>query len=186
VGGLLLHVCCAPCSAYSVPALRGLAPALTGYFYNPNIHPAEEHALRRETLERYAPALGLELVVAPDDGPGAWEAAVAGREEDRCRHCFALRLGATAREARRRGAAAFSTTLLFSIFQKHELIREVGEAVAGAEGVPFLYHDLRPGWQEGYERYRATGLHRQWYCGCRLSERERRARRRAGAGSPAA
>jgi predicted adenine nucleotide alpha hydrolase (AANH) superfamily ATPase len=146
---LLLHVCCAPCSAYAVPELRRHAGQVTGYFYNPNIHPGEEHARRRDALERYAPALGLDVLYAADDGPGAWAAAVAEAGEERCRACFALRLEATAREARRRGDAAFSTTLLFSIFQKHDLIREVGEAAGRATGVPFLYRDLRTGWQEG-------------------------------------
>jgi hypothetical protein len=154
---------------------------VTGFFYNPNIHPAEEHARRRDALERYAPSLGIELLFGADDGPEAWFAAVAAGEEERCRHCFELRLGTTAREAKRRGDEAFSTTLLYSIFQKHDLIREAGEAVERREGVRFLYRDLRPGWQEGYERYRAAGLYRQRYCGCVFSEGERRARRRGPA-----
>ena len=187
VGRLLLHVCCAPCAAYSVPALRALVSHLAGYFYNPNIRPGDEHARRLDALRRYAPALGLELLVAAETG-SAPAAAVAGSGGDRCRGCYELRLRATAREARRSGYEAFSTTLLYSIHQKHELIHAVGRDVARSEGVAFLYRDLREGWVEGGRSYRESGLYRQRYCGCLASKSERDAPRRAasavGAGAP--
>jgi hypothetical protein len=170
---LLLHVCCAPCAAYPVPALREIAPRITAFFCNPNIRPEEEHARRLEALERFAPALGLELVLAASPGNEAWSAAVRGREEERCRPCYELRLRATAREARRLGCDAFSTTLLYSVHQKHELVRSVAGEVSRAEGVAFLYRDLREGWAEGGRAYRASGLYRQRYCGCLPSLLER-------------
>ena len=181
VGRLLLHVCCAPCAAYPVPALRALAPSLAGFFYNPNIQPEDEHARRLDALERFAPALGLDLVIAAAPGADGRSASAAGREDDRCRRCYELRLRATAREARRSGFDAFSTTLLYSIHQKHELVRAVAAEVARAEGVPFLYRDLREGWVEGGRRYRESGLYRQRYCGCLASKLERDAPRRKAA-----
>ena len=181
-GGLLLHVCCAPCTAYPVPALREAVPRLAGFFCNPNIAPAAEHALRLAALERYAPSLGLDLVVARD-APAAVPAAAG---DERCRRCYDLRLRATAREARRLGFGFFSTTLLYSIHQKHELVRAVGEEVARAEGVAFLYRDLREGWREGGSRYRESGLYRQRYCGCLASARERDEQRGAGRAARAA
>jgi len=172
VGRLLLHVCCAPCAAYPVPALRVLVPQLTGFFFNPNIQPEDEHARRLDALERFSPALGLDLVIAATPGADSGSAA-AGRGDDRCRRCYELRLRATAREARRSGFDAFSTTLLYSIHQKHELVRAVATAVALAEGVPFFYRDLREGWVEGGRSYRESGLYRQRYCGCLPSKSER-------------
>ena len=183
---LLLHVCCAPCSAYPVPALRAQVPLVTGFFFNPNIQPADEHARRLEALERYAPALGLDLVVAADAHSDSWSAAVAGSGDDRCRRCYELRLRATAREARRGGFDAFSTTLLYSIHQKHELVRAVATEVARAEGVAFFYQDLRAGWVEGGRSYRESGLYRQRYCGCLPSKIERDAPRRKPAAAGAA
>jgi hypothetical protein len=177
-GRLLLHICCAPCAAYPVPALRARAAQVTGFFCNPNIQPGEEHARRLEALERYAPALRLDLVVA---GPGHADpraAAPAGSGDERCRRCYEVRLRATAREARRGGFDAFSTTLLYSIHQKHELIRAVADEVARAEGVSFLYRDLREGWSQGGRAYRESGLYRQRYCGCLPSKIEREASRR--------
>jgi len=186
VGRLLLHVCCAPCAAYPVPALRALVPLLAGFFFNPNIQPEDEHARRLDALERYAPALRLDLVIAPGPGADAWSAA-AGRADDRCRRCYELRLRATAREARRSGFDAFSTTLLYSIHQKHELVRAVATEVARDEGVAFFYRDLREGWVEGGRSYRESGLYRQRYCGCLPSKFEREApgRKTAAVGAAA-
>ena len=172
VGRLLLHVCCAPCAAYPVPALRALVPHLTGFFFNPNIQPEDEHARRLDALERFAPALGLDFVIAAAPGADSGSAA-AGPGENRCRRCYELRLHATAREASRSGFDAFSTTLLYSIHQKHELVRAVATEVARAEGVPFFYRDLRQGWVEGGRSYRESGLYRQRYCGCLRSKLER-------------
>ena len=174
---LLLHLCCAPCTAYPVPAFRSQGQRVTGFFFNPNIQPDDEHARRLEALERFAPALGLDLVIAADPGAAAWSAAVC-REEDRCRGCYDVRLRATARAARRGGFDAFSTTLLYSIHQKHELVRAVAADVARAEGVAFFYQDLRAGWAEGGRSYRESGLYRQRYCGCLPSKLERDASRR--------
>jgi len=185
VDRLLLHVCCAPCAAYPVPALRALVPHLTGFFFNPNIQPDDEHARRLDALERFAPALGLDLVIAAGPGADAWP-AVAGWGDDRCRQCYDKRLRVTAREARRGGFGAFSTTLLYSIHQKHEILRAVAADVARAEGVPFFYRDLREGWVEGGWSYRQSGLYRQRYCGCLPSKLERDAPRRktAAIGAP--
>ena len=175
-GGLLLHLCCAPCAAYPVPALRALVPRVTGFFFNPNIQPDDEHARRLDALEHYAPALGLDLMVAARSVSDALPAAT-GPGDDRCRRCYELRLRVTAREAKRSGFTAFSTTLLYSIYQKHDLIRTVAEEIARAEDITFLYRDLREGWVEGGRSYRETGLYRQRYCGCLQSKLERDAPR---------
>jgi predicted adenine nucleotide alpha hydrolase (AANH) superfamily ATPase len=49
----------------------------------------------------------------------------------------------------------------------------VGEAVAAAENIPFLYRDFREGWKEGIDASRRMGMYRQPYCGCIYSEKER-------------
>ena len=35
----LLHICCAPCANQCIDVLRTDGCAVTGYWYNPNIHP---------------------------------------------------------------------------------------------------------------------------------------------------
>jgi predicted adenine nucleotide alpha hydrolase (AANH) superfamily ATPase len=176
-GRLLLHVCCAPCAAYPVPALRAEVASVSGLFFNPNVQPADEHARRVEALERYAPALGLDFVVARDPVDDVWTGRAAEPGDPRCRQCYELRLRFAAREARRGGFDAFSTTLLYSVHQKHELIRAVAAEVARAERVPFFYRDWRPGWVEGGRSYRESGLYRQRYCGCLPSALDRDAAR---------
>ena len=39
---ILLHMCCGPCACYPVPKLRSEGHDITGYFFNPNIHPYKE------------------------------------------------------------------------------------------------------------------------------------------------
>lgn len=106
-------------------------------------------------LERFLKAL------AGDYGPS------------RCRVCFSLRLGATAAKAREIGAEAFSTTLLISPYQNHELLAEIGTSIGKRVGIPFAYKDFRPRFRKTYEVSRKSDLYRQKYCGCVFSEQER-------------
>ncbi|GAB6390714.1 MAG: epoxyqueuosine reductase QueH [Treponematales bacterium] len=192
---LLLHACCGPCAVGCLAALsgEGLRPALC--WFNPNIHPLAEYEARRAALAALAAAEGLEVIggggyglrdflsalaaAAPSagDGPASpWDAPA------RCAVCYTLRLERTAALAAER-RAAFSTTLLASPYQNHELIRRAGEAAAARRGAPFLYRDFRPGFREGRRAARARGLYMQKYCGCVFSEGERgltRTGRKAG------
>jgi hypothetical protein len=98
---------------------------------------------------------------------------VAFREDERCRFCYHLRLQATAQVAKRGKFDAFTSTLLHSKHQNHELIKAIGEAVGREQGVQFLYQDFRDGWKQGIEESKTLGLYRQSYCGCIYSEKER-------------
>lgn len=55
---LLMHICCAPCANMPIDALRADGIDLTGYWYNPNIHPFTEYRARRNCLQEYAKAIG--------------------------------------------------------------------------------------------------------------------------------
>ena len=46
----LLHICCAPCANQCIDALRAESVAVTGFWYNPNIHPFTEYRSRRNCL----------------------------------------------------------------------------------------------------------------------------------------
>lgn len=146
---------------------------LTGYFFNPNIHPYLEYRRRAETLSAYAEAKALPMIWAEGYAMETFFQTVAGREVDRCRHCYTLRLVGAVQMAKARGFDGFTTTLLYSKFQKHDLIHEVGERLGREADIPFLYHDFREGWQEGIRVSREIGMYRQPYCGCLYSEKER-------------
>ncbi|MDI3280684.1 MAG: epoxyqueuosine reductase QueH [Bacillota bacterium] len=175
---ILLHICCGPCSLYPLQALREEGMELEGFFYNPNIHPYREYLRRWEALHQVAEAEGLAVRHRWEYELEKFLARVAQFPSERCRHCYELRLEKAAREAAEGGFAAFTTTLLVSPWQKHDLIRQVAEEVAGRVGVPFLYRDFRPGYRQGQQRARELGIYRQPYCGCIYSEKERYARSR--------
>jgi predicted adenine nucleotide alpha hydrolase (AANH) superfamily ATPase len=170
---MLLHVCCGPCACFPVKHLRALGHELVGYFYNPNIHPYKEFARRLETAREFAAKAGLDLVVDPSYALEEYLASALAAGSGRCRNCYELRLRQAARYARGNGFDCFSTTLLVSPYQQHEVIKAVGESVAAAEGVPFFYVDFRPGWPEGVQLSKDLELYRQPYCGCIFSERDR-------------
>ena len=170
---LLLHICCAPCSIYPLKQLRRDGHEVSGLFYNPNIHPYLEYARRLQTLKDYADRQDLRVIWPEGYEMEAFLRSVAFREADRCLHCYRLRLSVTARTAKRSEYDGFSTTLLYSRFQKHEMIKEIGESLGREFGVPFYYQDFREGWKEGIQISKELGMYRQPYCGCIYSEKER-------------
>ena len=174
-GTLLLHTCCAPCATYSVNRLRGEHWQVTGFWYNPNIHPFTEHQNRRESLVAYSAAVRLPMIWwEPYEMPlFLRRVADSPAKPERCEVCYRLRLGKTAAMARERGFDAFSTTLLISPYQDHALLRQSGEAAGAEHGVPFYYADLRQGWAERGRLTKEYALYRQQYCGCLYSEWER-------------
>jgi predicted adenine nucleotide alpha hydrolase (AANH) superfamily ATPase len=170
---ILLHICCAPCVIYPLEVLAGARHYVHGFFYNPNIHPYQEYARRLSALKDLAASLELPVIWDENYDLEGFLRLVAFREEERCRFCYHLRLSAAARVARGGKFEAFTSTLLFSKFQKHELIREVGQQVAREVGLPFYYEDFRHGWAAGRAKTKELGLYRQQYCGCVFSERDR-------------
>ena len=91
----------------------------------------------------------------------------------RCRMCYTWRLQETADYAAQNGFDAFTSTLFYSIYQQHDLMRSVAEYFADQYGITFYYEDFRIGWQEGIDMSKAMELYRQSYCGCIFSEEER-------------
>lgn len=195
--GLLLHVCCAPCSTVAVPYWRAEGLRAEGFFFNPNVQPAQEHRRRRTAMEAYAAAVDLPLHVAETPGVEAWGRAVGfewlrggmveGTAEWRCRACVALRLRETAWAAVTAGLTRFTTTLTLSPYQRHDHIVQAGLQAADEAGAEFLYADLRKHYRHSIDESRRRGLYRQKYCGCVASkwdawfERAARRRRRRAA-----
>ena len=170
---LLMHTCCAPCSVYCVDSLRaeGIEPTL--FWYNPNIHPYAEYKARRDCLKEYAKLVGVELIIEDAYGLDEFVCNVADKLTTRCEdYCYPKRLRKAMEYAKQNGFDTVSTTLLYSIYQKHEYIEELMYGLANEIGLDFLYRDFREGWQEGQDTARAIGLYMQKYCGCVFSEEE--------------
>lgn len=168
---LLMHMCCAPCSVYPVNVLQDEGVSLEGLFFNPNIHPKDEFLRRKENVEIFSQIKGIPVTFKDDFMQETWE-EFSGGDQERCFMCYSLRLDKTASFAKEHGYDAFTTSLLVSPYQKHELIKELGEKFAGKYGVNFYYRDFRPGFRQGQQLAKEMGLYRQKFCGCIISYRE--------------
>jgi predicted adenine nucleotide alpha hydrolase (AANH) superfamily ATPase len=175
---LLLHICCAPCSTYSIKRLRELAFDVTGYWYNPNVHPFGEHERRREALVHYGSIADLPILWETAYEMVDWLRATSGREQlgQRCQICYRMRMERVAGVAAREGFDAFTTTLLISPYQDQTAIRAIGDEAARRYGVAFYFDNLRRGWAEHFQMTRDAALYSQRYCGCVYSEWEARDR----------
>lgn len=170
---ILLHMCCAPCSIYPLEILQDEGARVFGFFYNPNIHPYQEFRRRLETVEQFAGSSGLEIIYRDEYDVVSFLRQVAFRESQRCPICYDLRLDAAAQLAKKSRMDGFTSTLLYSKKQNHELIAQVGEEIGRRRGIPFIYRDFRQGWKKGIEKSKEMKLYRQEYCGCIYSEEER-------------
>ncbi len=173
---LLAHVCCAPCWLACAPAWdRLVAPAgrWQALFVNPNVHPLIEFRRRLKAVQVLAHDRRWPLLAEEGYGLRKFLDEVDWRGEGRCGDCYRLRLRATAEEARQRGFDHFTTTLLASIHQCHQLVSRVGEEVGRQVGVEFVAEDWRPLAGRGHEEARRRSLYLQQYCGCIFSEFER-------------
>jgi predicted adenine nucleotide alpha hydrolase (AANH) superfamily ATPase len=144
-----------------------------GFFYRHNIHPYTECLRRQEALEAYAEQIKFKVIYQEGYDLEGFIRNVAFRESERCNYCYHDRLKSTALLAKRGKFDYFSSTLLYSKHQQHDLIRSMGESIGKSVGMPFLYRDYREGWKEGIECSKQIGLYRQQYCGCIYSEKER-------------
>ena len=184
---ILLHLCCGPCGLMPTMRLREEGFELAGFFYNPNIHPLTEYLRRRESVLLAAKKLDLPLLLPDQDDPRtAWNLARWLRDAhrpdlvpqgpestDRCDFCYADRLMLAAQCAKEGGFDGFSTSLLYSLMQRHNAIRTQGEAAAARYDIHFIYRDFRPDWQAGIDLSKDWELYRQNYCGCIYSEADR-------------
>lgn len=170
---VLLHMCCGPCSIYPLKVLLREGHEVEGLFYNPNIHPYTEFKRRRDTVDLFARDSSIPLHV---DGSYDLETFLQGAldaRKDRCLFCYKMRLERTFRFAKDKDFEALTTTLLYSKYQRHDVLTEIGRGLAQQYGLAFLYRDFRAGWQEGQEESKRLNMYRQKYCGCILSERDR-------------
>jgi len=170
---ILLHICCAPCAIYPVKFLREQGMDVMGFFYRHNIHPYTECLKRQEALEFYAEQISLRVIYQDGYDLEGFIQNVAFRESNRCSYCYHERLRSTALVAKRGKFDYFTSTLLYSKFQKHDTIKSMGESIGKSVGVKFYYQDFRTGWKNGIEESKNIGLYRQQYCGCIYSEKER-------------
>ncbi len=170
---LLMHTCCAPCSVYCIDELRsrGIEPTL--YWYNPNIHPYTEYMARRDCVKEYAQKINVKAVFEDEYGLDEFCKNVSKNINARCvNYCYPARLRKTFEYAKANGYDTVTTTLLYSIYQKHDFIKKLMEDLRKEFEIDFLYIDFRKGFWQGHEKAIEQGLYMQKYCGCIFSEEQ--------------
>lgn len=170
---LLLHICCAPCSAIFIKKLKEENIDITGYWYNPNIHPYKEYENRLEALKEYSKMINLDVIYNDYYGLREFTKNVIDDLDNRCNYCYRSRIESTVKYAKENGYDTFSTTLFYSPYQKHDLIKSICEELSKKYNIEFLYRDYREYYYEGKSMFKETGLYMQKYCGCVFSEEER-------------
>jgi predicted adenine nucleotide alpha hydrolase (AANH) superfamily ATPase len=171
---VLVHICCSVDSHFFLEKLQADFPKekLTGFFYDPNIHPYSEYRLRYLDVKRSCNRLGIELIEGEYDYEN-WLEAVRGLEREpekgkRCEVCFDKRLHVSAYKALELGEKSFTTTLLVSPLKSQEQLKKSGDAFYESHGVRFIYVDYRSGGgtQDQSRVTKEQKLYRQDYCGC--------------------
>ncbi len=165
---MLLHLCCGPCGEYPTELLKSYEKYdITLYFYNPNIQPEKEWYRRLEGAMRLAEIRKLPILVEEKCDPRTW--CSYGRTIERCAFCYDHRFERVAEYAKENDFDVFTTTLLVSPYQKHDLIHAAGKRNAEKFGVSYLEVDFTEGFRKGQQMAREDGLYRQKYCGCAIS-----------------
>jgi predicted adenine nucleotide alpha hydrolase (AANH) superfamily ATPase len=176
---IALHICCAVCAAGAAERLIQEGHQVVGFYYNPNIHPANEYQLRLENVRRVAAELAFPLHEGAYH-PEEWNRRVSGLENEpegglRCPLCFKIRLEQTYRFMLESGCQFFASTLSMGSNKPAILIEQIAFEIGGES---FCSHDFKK--KEGFKRAgelsKQWGLYRQNYCGCKYSLRERELR----------
>ena len=172
---LLMHTCCAPCSVYCIDTLRKENIEPTLYWYNPNIHPYTEYRNRRDCLKEYSEKIGINVIFEDEYGLDEFCKNVVNNLDSRCAdYCYPIRLKKTFEYAKLNGYDTVTTTLLYSIYQKHDYIKFLCEKYSKEYEIDFLYRDFRIGFWEGHNKAKKElDLYMQKYCGCIFSEEDR-------------
>lgn len=171
---LLIHICCGPCFISIFNKLKDNKDLdLHGFWFNPNIHPYTEYHKRKMTLLDFTQKNDIPMIWKDEYNMEDFLRKSTYRENNRCYQCYYDRLNYAAIVAKKGKFDYFTTTLLYSKFQNHQMIIDIGESVAKEHGVKFYYEDFRELWSAGIEQSKEEGMYRQQYCGCIYSEKSR-------------
>ena len=171
---MLVHICCSVDSHFFLEKLQQDFPQekLTGFFYDPNIHPYSEYRLRYLDVQRSCKKLGIDLLEGEYDFE-TWMTLVRGLENEpekgaRCEVCFDRRFDVSAKKALEMGEKKITTTLLVSPLKSQEQLKRVGDLFYEKNGVEFIAVDYRSGGgsQDQSRVTKEEQLYRQDYCGC--------------------
>jgi predicted adenine nucleotide alpha hydrolase (AANH) superfamily ATPase len=157
------------CAGSTIERLINEGNQVTGFFFNPNIHPYKEYCRRRTAVDHIKETLAIPIIEGTYD-PKLWftltkDYATSCEGGARCQICIELRLQETYRFFAQGGFDYFTTTLSVSPHKQSKVIFEIGKRLGGEH---FLSRDFKK--QEGFKQAidfsKQHSLYRQDYCGC--------------------
>ncbi len=173
---VLLHICCGVCASSVAERLLCQGHKITGFFYNPNIHPVDEYQKRLKAAKEVAREWEFELVEGPYDRQ-RWFELAKGKEYapeggQRCEMCFNMRLEKAYEYSRKKMLDAFTTTLTVSPFKDVTVVNNTGRRIGGER---FICEDFKRkgGFERANELAHQWSIYRQNYCGCIYSHEEK-------------
>ena len=184
---ILLHICCSNCALYPIKMFKADGDELTGFWFNPNIHPHDEYIARLDSVKKLAAEWNTDIHYIEEYTPEDYfnmfgitdpETSDIPPFPKRCASCYMLRLERTAIYAKDNGFDAFCTTLLISPYQDFEKIEATGKELEKKYNVRFIMRDFRPFLRDAGVLSKELGLYRQKYCGCIYSKKEQKKRKK--------
>lgn len=182
---VLMHTCCAPCSAEVMEAMIDNDIDFDIFFYNPNIHPVQEYELRKQENIRFAEKHGIKFIDADYDMDN-WFDRVRGLEHtpergERCTACFDMRFERTALYAFENGYDTITSSLGISRWKDMDQINDCGVRAANRyDDLLYWTYNWRKhgGSQRMIQISKAENFYQQEYCGCVYSLRDTNRHRR--------
>ena len=172
---VLLHVCCGVCAGSVAERLLAEGHSITGYFFNPNIQPAEEYEKRLQVAQTVAESIGFPIETG-DYQPDDWLKKTVGLENEpeggrRCEVCYRVRLVSAFQFMKENNCEVFTTTLTVSPHKPAAIINSIGKQIGGDK---FLARDFKKkdGFKRANEIAKQLGVYRQHYCGCIYSMKQ--------------
>jgi len=167
---LLLHVCCAPCSAGVLDRLQNFD--ITLYYYNPNTFPQQEYDLRFDQFQK----LTKFDIVKEEYIHNDFLKTIKGLEQEkeggkRCEKCITLRMEQSFKYAQLNGFDFITTTLSVSPHKNADFINTQGKLLQEKYDIKYLFADFKKdnGFLKSITKSKELSLYRQDYCGCEFS-----------------
>lgn len=175
---IILHACCAICSAYPVSYLKDAGYSVTVYFYNPNIYPDAEYQKRLEAQRTLCKHFDVELIEGNYAKEEFYNCAIGLENEPergkRCIECFKLRLEKTAQLTKEKGLDNFTTSIVISPHKNFSLLSSLGKEIAQKYSLNYIDIDFKKkdGFLKTNRIAKELELYRQNYCGCEFALRQ--------------
>ena len=174
---ILIHCCCAICSAYSILSLKNQGYEPIAYFYNPNIDTEDEYNRRLNAQKTLCNYHNIELFYEKYD-PNDYLKPIAGYEDEpeqgmRCDKCIELRLAKTVNKAKELNISKITTSLVISPHKNFSKISFIGENLCKNTEIEYISIDFKKkdGFLKTNKISKELGLYRQNYCGCKFAKK---------------